>query len=107
MLPVARAWRPGGAHVKAHMNRDDPEVLDALARDCALGLLAPAAQRRFNALLQESAAAREALAAWQARVAALAAQVPPAQPPAGLRAGIEARLFGAAAPGKSGEDPKA
>ena len=86
------------------MNRHDPDALDALARDYVLGTLGPAACRRFEALLAASAAARDALAEWQMRVAALAAQVPPVQPSAGLRARIEAQLFGdeAAAPDVQG-----
>lgn len=74
------------------MNYLRPQRLDALARDYALGLMAGGARRRFQRLLRESAMAEQAVLAWQQRLAALAATVPPLQPGPAVWNRLEQRL---------------
>lgn len=75
------------------MNYLRPERLDALARDYAVGLMAGAARRRFETLLQQAPAAQAAVLAWQARLAPLAATVPPLQPSAQVWETLQRRLL--------------
>jgi anti-sigma-K factor RskA len=75
------------------MNLLRPALLDRLARDHALGVLRGGARRRFERLLGEQAAARDALARWQASLHALDTAVPAVAPSAALWAGLERRLF--------------
>jgi len=83
------------------MNYLRPELLDRLAREYALGTLAGGARRRFEAIARGSAEARRAVLAWQERLAVLELAHVPLQPPLGNWAGIERRLFGAPARGRS------
>ena len=62
------------------MNVLQPERLQALARDYALGTLAGGARRRFERVMREHAQAEQAMLDWQARFATLAPSVPPLQP---------------------------
>jgi len=62
------------------MNYLQPERLDRLAREYALGTLHGRARRRFERLLRESAAAARAVGQWQGRLDTLAASVPSMQP---------------------------
>lgn len=80
------------------MNYLRPELLDRLAREYALGTLAGGARRRFEAIARDSSAARQAVLAWQERLAVLELSHVPLQPPVGNWAGIERRLFGAPEP---------
>jgi anti-sigma-K factor RskA len=73
-----------------------PPRLDALARDYAVGTLRGPARRRFERVLRDEAVAARALAAWQARLATLAASVPVVPPREAAWQAIEARLFGPA-----------
>lgn len=75
------------------MNYLRPERLRALARDHALGTMTGGARRRFDRLLREQPQAREALAAWHAAFAPLAAEVPPLQPREAVWRQLEQRLF--------------
>lgn len=75
------------------MNYLQPERLDALAREYAVGTLHGGARRRFERLLRHEPAAREALAAWQRRLAPLAAAVPPLKARPELWSTLEQRLF--------------
>ena len=75
------------------MNLLQPERLDRLAREYALGTLAGAARRRFERLLAQSGAARLAVGAWQERLAPLAAEVSPLRPRPEVWRAIEARVF--------------
>ena len=63
------------------MNYNRADLLDRLASEYVLGTLHGAARRRFDKLLIESPAARAAVRAWEQRLAALAASVPPVAPP--------------------------
>jgi anti-sigma-K factor RskA len=78
------------------MNYLQPERLDRLAREYALGTLAGPARRRFERVLQQSPAATLAVGVWQERLAPLAHGVAPLQPRAAVWAGLEQRLFAAA-----------
>jgi anti-sigma-K factor RskA len=78
------------------MNLLEPARLDALAREHALGLLVGGARRRFERLLREQAPARQAVAAWQERLAVLATGVPEPAPRPEVWAGLQQRLFGPA-----------
>lgn len=80
------------------MNYLHPPRLEALARDYAVGTLRGRARRRFERVLNESAQARQAVGAWQDRLARLAEAVPVAAPREAVWAGIEHRLFGGSAP---------
>lgn len=74
------------------MNLLQPERLDALARDYALGLMHGGARRRFEQVLRTSRTAEKAVLAWQERLATLAAPVPPLQPRAAVWLSLEQRL---------------
>lgn len=74
------------------MNLLQPERLQALAREFALGTMHGGARRRFERLLHESAAARQAVVDWQERFATLAAVVPPLPPREQVWQGLEQRL---------------
>jgi anti-sigma-K factor RskA len=88
------------------MNYLQPERLDRLAREYVLGTLTGRARRRFERVVQYAPVAARAVGAWQERLAALAAGVPPMQPREQVWQGLERRLFhgvtsaaGAVAPG--------
>ncbi len=78
------------------MNYLQPERLDRLAREYALGTLSGPARRRFERVLQQSPAATLAVGVWQERLAPLAHGVAPLQPRAAVWAGLQQRLFAAA-----------
>lgn len=73
------------------------ELADALAAQYVAGTLRGGARRRFEALLPSHPALRRATAEWQARLMPLTGVVAPVAPPAGTWAGIERRLWPAAA----------
>lgn len=75
------------------MNYLQPERLDRLAREYALGTLAGRARRRFERVLRQSPAAAMAVSVWQERLAGLAASVPPIEPSPAVWQGLEQRLF--------------
>ena len=74
------------------MKYNRADLLDRLASEYVLGTLHGAARRRFDKLLIESPAARAAVRAWEQRLAALAASVPPVAPPSRVWAATEARI---------------
>lgn len=73
-------------------------LADRLAAEYAAGTLRGGARRRFESLLPAHASLRQALAAWEARLAPLTGSVQPVAPPASVWQRIEARLWGAGAP---------
>lgn len=75
---------------------DDPD--DLLAAEYALGLLAAAEARAFEARLARDPGLRDRLDRWQAQFAQLAEGVTPEVPPAILRSQIERELFGRPVP---------
>lgn len=80
------------------MNYLQPERLDRLAREYALGTLNGGARRRFERVLALSPAASLAVAVWQERLAVLSQSLPPMQPREAVWRGLEGRLFAAVAP---------
>ena len=79
------------------MNYHRPELLDKLAGEYALGTLRGPALRRFERVLRDSAPARAAVEAWNARLGRLASAVPAVSPPDRVWSAIE-RATGGAAP---------
>jgi anti-sigma-K factor RskA len=74
------------------MNYLQPDRLDALAQEFALGTLRGPARRRFMKLLQQSPAARVAVAVWQERLMALEAGAPQVAPRPQVWAALERRI---------------
>jgi anti-sigma-K factor RskA len=77
------------------MNLLQPERLDRLAREYALGTLQGAARRRFERLLREVPLTMRVVAHWQERLGVLAASVPTVQPRERVWEGLQQRLFAA------------
>lgn len=77
--------------------RDNPALADKLAAEYALGTLRGAARRRFETWLRDDRRLRAQVADWQGRLATLAELERPVTPPARAWAGIERRLYPAAA----------
>lgn len=75
------------------MNFLQPERLDRLAREYALGTLSGGARRRFERVLAQAPAAVRAVAAWQERFTVLSAGLPPMAPRNAVWQGLEQRLF--------------
>jgi anti-sigma-K factor RskA len=88
------------------MNYDRPELLDRLAAEYALGTLRGRARRRFEQLLLTLPSARDALQAWEERLAGLAAAVPPQRPPRRVWQAIEARTAPRARPENAPAAPR-
>jgi anti-sigma-K factor RskA len=74
------------------MRYENPELIDALAREYVLGTLQGGARKRFAEILSGSLAARRSVAAWEQRFAPLAAGVKPVEPPVAAWAEIESAL---------------
>jgi anti-sigma-K factor RskA len=74
------------------MNLLKPTLLQALAREHALGTMRGGARRRFDRLLQSSPAARAELVRWHEELATLAAAVPAMQPSEQVWQGLTQRL---------------
>ena len=68
------------------------DLLERLAAEYVLGTLRGAARRRFARVLQENAAAREAVSRWERGFGPLNVGVKPVAPPARVWRAIEARL---------------
>lgn len=73
------------------------ELADRLAAEYVLGTLRGPARRRFHTLLGAHPALREAVSAWQERLAPLSGSVPEVEPPPRIWQRIEAQLFADAA----------
>jgi len=80
------------------MRYDDPQLLEAVAREYVLGLLPARSRARFARVLSFSLVARRAVTAWERRFAPLAAAVRPVEPPESAWTGIETALGLRAAP---------
>ncbi|PTT03993.1 MULTISPECIES: anti-sigma factor domain-containing protein [Pseudomonas] len=74
------------------MNYQTPALRRALAADYAIGLMAPAARRRFEQLLLDDAALRVELAHWQENLASLTETLPQVPVPERVWQGITARI---------------
>ncbi len=88
------------------MNLLRPELLDRLASEYVLGTLRLGARRRFDRLLRDSPAAREAVLYWQERLLPLAEQSGALLPPEVVWRSIEQRLFGAATATRQARSPE-
>jgi len=75
------------------MNLLQPERLDRLAREYALGTLHGPARRRFERLLREAPLTMRVVAHWQERLGALAAAVPAVPPREQVWDALQQRLF--------------
>ena len=73
-------------------------LADRLAAEYVLGTLRGPARRRFEALLPAHAGLRAGVAAWQSRLAPLAAAIDPVEPSESVWPALERRLFAAAGP---------
>lgn len=76
------------------MNYEQPELLDRLAAEYALGTLRGSARRRFERLCTRSGAARTALYRWEDDWSQLSRRLPPVQPSARVWANVRARILG-------------
>jgi anti-sigma-K factor RskA len=77
------------------VNLLQPERLDRLAREYALGTLQGAARRRFERLLREAPLTMRVVAHWQERLGVLASGVPAVQPRERVWEDLQQRLFAA------------
>jgi anti-sigma-K factor RskA len=84
------------------VNLFQPDRLDRIAREYALGTLAGGARRRFERLLAESPVAARVVARWQQRFDVLAAGVPAVQPRERVWLELQQRLFSAREPKPAG-----
>lgn len=75
------------------MKRRQAAVIEALARDHALGLLSPRVQRRVEALANEWPELARAIAQWQTRLAVLSEGVAPVTPPERVWQNVQARVI--------------
>jgi len=91
-MGAARAGAIEEVHGEHCVNYNRADLLDRLASEYVLGTLHGAARRRFDKLLIESPAARDAVHAWEQRLSQLAASVAPVTPPARVWAATEARI---------------
>lgn len=76
------------------MKRDEPENLDLLAAEYALGTLRGAARRSFERRRQREPFVDRRVSAWEERFALLALRLKPVAPSAGLWPAIERRIGG-------------
>ncbi len=70
----------------------NPDLIDRLAAEYALGVLRGGARKRFEALAREDRRIGEAAESWQARIAAMTELAPSVAPPASAWEGVERRL---------------
>lgn len=70
----------------------NPDLIDRLAAEYALGVLRGGARKRFEALAREDRRIGQAAESWQARIAAMTELAPSVAPPAGVWEGVERRL---------------
>ncbi len=74
------------------MRYDNPQLLDALAREYVLGTLHGRARARFARVVAASLPARRAVLGWERQLAPLAAAVPAVAPPPHVWANIETAI---------------
>jgi anti-sigma-K factor RskA len=82
------------------MNYDNPELMQYLAAEYALGTLRGPARRRFEQLLATHSALGEQVAFWETRLSDFGAKVTPVPPPVAAKSA----LMAAAMPEQSGGD---
>ena len=74
------------------MNYNDPALVDALAREYALGTLRGPARRRLARIAGENLIVRRAINQWQDRLAGLANELSPVVPPESVWLNVERAL---------------
>jgi anti-sigma-K factor RskA len=84
------------------MNYRNPQLLDELAAQYALGTLRGSARSRFEKLCRNEPAAMSALHRWEDRLVGLLSEVKPVAPPAAVWTKIQKRLSYGARPERSG-----
>ena len=72
--------------------RRNPQLLERLAAEFALGTLRGRARQRFRRWIGEDAGIADTVQDWELRLAPLAAAVAPVQPPARVWRAIEERI---------------
>lgn len=77
------------------MNYRDPTLRDKLAAEYVLGLLRGAARRRFERLLVQEVALREAVVRWEQHLDPLTERIAPIAPPKRVWRAIALRIGGA------------
>jgi len=84
------------------MNYRNPQLLDELAAQFALGTLRGPARQRFERICQQTPAALQAVHRWEDRLFGLAREIKPVAPPASVLKNVRARLGHERAPERSG-----
>ena len=79
------------------MRYDNPQLLDALAREYVLGTLHGRARARFARVVAASLPARRAVLGWERQLAPLASAVPAVEPPPHVWEQIETAIGARAA----------
>jgi anti-sigma-K factor RskA len=74
------------------MRYENPQLLDALAREYVLGTLHGRARARFKRVIGASLPARRAVLGWEKQIAPLARAVPAVEPPPHVWAQIETAI---------------
>lgn len=74
------------------MNYSNPQLLEELAAQYALGTLRGPARQRFERICQQSQAAMNAVQRWEDRLYGLAGQIKPVAPPAYVLKNVRKRL---------------
>lgn len=80
------------------MKREQPEIVDLLAAEYALGTLAGAARRRFERWFRQDLFVGRRVRAWEERLAALVFRLAPVEPSPGVWAAIERQIDAESAP---------
>jgi len=80
------------------MRYDNPQLLDALAREYVVGTLRGRARARFKRVVTSSLRARRAVLGWEKQLAPLARAVPAAAPPPQVWTRIETAIGARARP---------
>jgi anti-sigma-K factor RskA len=84
------------------MTERNPELLDGLAAEYALGILRGPARRRFERLIENDAALAQRVEVWAKRLDPLIEAVPPIEPPAHVWNEIDRRIGPAPRPAGRG-----
>src|SRR5262245_41295358 len=74
------------------MNYQNPQLLDELSAQYALGTLRGAARERFERVCKQLPAAQAAVHRWEDRLQGLSAQIKPVKPPANVWNNVQTRL---------------
>jgi anti-sigma-K factor RskA len=86
----------------ADMAKPEPEDIETLAGEYVLGVLSADERRKFEQLAASVSDVAEAQVRWESRLASLNEKYEPISPPASLKAGLDARLFGSTSTASTG-----